>query len=106
MGEELIVFTTASGNNLVQLPNSMYRYKDQTYLYLKDLPEDLKMELREAKEEFGGFDKMGNIVNASYMDFISNFKGDRQEIKTVDTHDLRFVVKYGSEELVLIKEKF
>ena len=101
--EGTILFKAASGDNLIALPDATYKWKGKSYLYLADLPTSLKMELKDAAADLGGFQVMGNIVNAKYLDFISNFEHS-DEVETIDTRDLRILVKYDNRTYLISEE--
>lgn len=101
--EGTLLFKAASGDNLIALPDATYKWKGKSYLYLADLPTSLKMELKDAAADLGGFQVMGNIVNAKYLDFISNFE-DNEHVETIDTHDLRILVRYEQKTYLISEE--
>ena len=95
-----IAFESASGKNVVMLPDASFQWEGETYLDFSRLPDGIKLEIQNAKESFGNFNRFGNLVDAEFQDFISNFE-DRDEVEVVDTRDLRFLIKYRGKEFLI-----
>lgn len=102
--EDFIVFTSASGKNLLAKPDSTYEFDGKRFINLDDLPKDLREEISNATEDFGGFKKFGKCIDTSYVKFMSNFRMEEFRDVLAAKGDYRFFVVINHETYLISDE--